>query len=189
MNRFLIPATVLLLVGIVLWLATRPEAAFQQMPEMPEFASDRAQSIEIAGGEVSSVRFRRSDAGWKLLTESGEEHHANKDAVLHLLNDLAAMQPIRVVTNNPEQHQKLMVGPKAIRVTVKDQHEVVLLEVMVGKQGSDLLSTYIRVTGQQAVLAVDRSLAWQVNRSLDGWQQHDLAPAESAASRGATDEQ
>lgn len=177
-------ALILSLVALVLWLASRPDAASQQMPEMAGFASDRAQSIEIAREESSTIRLKRSDAGWQLQADVGEWRAANSDAVSHLLNDLAAMKPIRVVTRNPAQHQKLKVGPKAVRVTLKDQHEVLLLEVLIGKQGSDLLSTYVRMAGQHEVLAVDRSLVWQVSRPLDGWQGSEPLQTESAADTG-----
>ena len=188
MNRFLILATVLLLLGMVLWLASRPDAASQQMPEIAGFVSDRVQTIEIAGGEASPIRFKRMGAGWQLLMNAGEWHDANGDAVSHLLNDLAAMKPIRVVTRNPEQHQRLKVGSKAIRVTLNDQHGVVLLEVLIGKQGSDLLSTYVRMAGQHEVLAVDRSLVWQVSRPLDGWQGREALPVEGVANSEASSE-
>lgn len=188
MNRFLMLALILSLVAIVLWLASRPDAASQKMPEITDFTSETVQSIEIAREEVPAIRLKRSNTKWQLLTNTGEMRAANGDAVSHLLNDLATMKPIRVVTRNPEQHQKLKVGPKAIRVTLKDQRDVVLLEVLVGKQGSDLLSTYVRMAGQHEVLAVDRSLVWQVSRPLDGWQGREALPVEGVANSEASRE-
>ncbi len=170
-------ALILSLAAIVIWLASRPDAAPQQMPELAGFATERVYSIEIMQRDASLLTLKRSREGWQLQLASGQESRADNDAVVHLLNDLAAMKPVRVVTRNPEQYEKLKVGPGAAKVTLQDQQESTLFEVLIGKQGSDLLSTYIRIAEQPEVLAVDRSLLWQLRRPVEGWR----AKVEAAA--------
>jgi len=177
-NRFLSLALILSLAGVVLWMALRPDAAPQRMPEIARFASQGVDSIEIR--DHSQIKLQRVESGWQLLIDSDVWRGADDEAVLHLLNDLAAMQPIRVVTRNPDQYEKLKVGLAATKVLLKDRQGKELFEVMIGKQGSDLLSTYIRFAGKAEVLAVDRSLLWQVKRPLEGWQARDVAPVEAA---------
>jgi hypothetical protein len=45
-----------------------------------------------------------------------------------------------------------------------------LLDLFIGKQGSDLISTYLRLADRPEVLAVDRTLLWQVRRPYQDWK-------------------
>jgi len=177
-NRFLSLVLILSLAGVVLWLASRPDAAPQRMPEITRFASQAVDTIEIT--DRSQMKLQHTDSGWQLLMGSGVWRAADEEAVSHLLDDLAAMQSIRVVTRNPDQYEKLKVGSAATKVILKDRQGKGIFEVLVGKQGSDLLSTYLRLAGKPEVLAVDRSLLWQVKRPLEGWQAREAVPVEAA---------
>ena len=179
MNRFLSLALILSLAGVVLWLALRPDSAPQRMPEIARFTSQAVDAIEIR--DDSQIELRRAESGWQLMIDSSVWSTADDEAVTHLLDDLAAMQPIRVVTRNADQYEKLNVGSKATKVILKDRQGRELFQVMIGKQGSDLLSTYIRLAGKPEVLAVDRSLLWQVKRPLEGWQAREAVQIETAA--------
>ena len=179
MNRFLSLALILSLAGVVLWLALRPDSAPQRMPEIARFASQAVDAIEIR--DDSQIKLRRAESGWQLMIDSSVWSTADDEAVTHLLDDLAAMQPIRVVTRNADQYEKLNVGSAATKVLLKDRQGRELFQVMIGKQGSDLLSTYIRLAGKPEVLAVDRSLLWQVKRPLEGWQAREAVQIEAAA--------
>lgn len=185
MNRFISLALVLSLTGVVIWLASRPDAAPQQMPQLAGFAVEKVHTIEIKG-HGPALTFSRNELGkgessWQLLAGPEKKVAADSEAVIHLLNDLAAMTPIRVVTRNPEQYERLKVGTETTEVTLKERQGAVLFAVLIGKQGSDLLSTYIRLADKPEVLAVDRSLVWQVHRPLDGWKAKEAAPVGAAS--------
>jgi hypothetical protein len=55
-------------------------------------------------------------------------------------------------------------------VLLKREHGDTLLELFIGKQGSDLISTYLRFADRPEVLAVDRTLLWQVRRPYEEWK-------------------
>lgn len=179
MNRYIPLVLILSLVGTVLWLASRPDSAPQRMPEIAGFAIDAVQSIEITHADSPPVKLQRIEGGWQVLSRSGQWRGAGSDAVSYLVDDLAAMAPLRVVTRNPEQYEKLKVGEGATKVTLKDQQGGLLFEVLIGKQGSDLLSTYLRLPDRPEVLAVNRSLVWQVSRPLDGWNANEGDPVDA----------
>ena len=168
------------LAGVVIWLASRPDAAPQKMPELAGFAVGTVHTIEIIQGDGLAVTLKRHDSDWQLQAGSGNESRADDEAVTHLLTDLASMKPVRVVTRNPNQYEKLKVGSGATKVTLKDQLGGVLFAVLIGKQGSDLLSTYIRIADKPEVLAVNRSLLWQVSRPLDGWKTNEADPVDAS---------
>jgi len=172
MKKNVFIAALLLLAGVALWLASRPESAPQQMPEMVRFDVDAVASIALVAGEGEKVMLSRSDGRWLLA----EGEPADEDAVSHLLNDLATMRVVRVVTRSFEHHERLQMDVRqASRVTLSDAGGKPLLELFIGKQGTDLISTYLRLADAPEVLAVDKALLWQVKRSYQGWQ----APTES----------
>ncbi|MDQ6955812.1 MAG: DUF4340 domain-containing protein [Mariprofundaceae bacterium] len=95
---------------------------------------------------------------------------AVQNAALRLLDDLAGMQVIRVVTRKHDYDADLGLLNRGVRVQCLDAQDVVLLDIRVGKQGSDLLSTYVRRAGNDAIVAVNRALVWQVRRSKKAWK-------------------
>jgi len=103
---------------------------------------------------------------------------AQQDAVHHLLDDLEAMQSGRVVTQK-RSHDAELGLQNAVHVLCQDASGKVLLDLEVGKQGSDLISTYVRRAGEDEVVAVNRSLVWQVQRRLSAWR--DKAPKAAEA--------
>jgi len=98
---------------------------------------------------------------------------AQQDAVYRLLDDLEGMQWVRVVTQK-RSHDAELGLEHAVHVLCQGASGKHLLDLEVGKQGSDLLSTYVRRVGEDEVIAVNRSLVWQVHRRLSSWR--DKAP-------------
>lgn len=167
MRKIVFLAVILLLAGAALWLASRPESAPQRMPEIPRFNSDTVGSITLAAGGEEKILLSRQDGRW--LLAKGEA--ADEEAVSHLLSDLATMRVLRVVTRNTGHYEKLQVDlQQASRVILGDTGGKPLLELFVGKQGTDLISTYLRLADAPEVLAVDKALLWQVKRSYQGWK-------------------
>jgi len=168
---------------VALWLASRPDAAYQQMPEMVRFKQGEITSITLARAGSPTLSLVRKDGQWYLSEEGAlgtdgraaaeaaveAPVEADEEAVEHLLHDLATMEIVRVVTRNPEQYEKLKVTAGSTGVLLTRDGEIVL-ELYVGKQGGDILSTYLRVNDWPEVVAVNKSLLWQVNRPFDGWR-------------------
>jgi len=94
---------------------------------------------------------------------------AQQDAVHHLLDNLERMQRVRTVTQK-RSHDTELGLEQAVHVLCQDVSGKHLLDLEVGKQGSDLLSTYVRRVGEDEVIAVNRSLVWQVQRRLSSWR-------------------
>jgi hypothetical protein len=172
LKKTVITASLLLLAGVVIWLASRPDSAPQSMPEMIRFNADAVYTMTLENRGEGTISLLRSGSGWKLEGEGaeGEQKDADADAVQHLLDDLASMKIIRVVTRNPEHYEKLRVSTGSVRVLLKREGGDTLLDLFIGKQGSDLISTYLRLADRPEVLAVDRTLLWQVRRPYQEWK-------------------
>lgn len=174
LKKTAIIVSLLFLAGVLVWLASKPDSAPQLMPEMVRFNPDEVYTLALINGGDVAVSLLRSDSGWKLKGEGleGENQNtnANADAVQHLLDDLASMNIVRVVTRNPGHYEKLRVTTGSVRVLLKREGGDTLLDLFIGKQGSDLISTYLRFADRPEVLAVDKTLLWQVRRPYRGWK-------------------
>ena len=172
LKKAAITVSLLFLAGVLVWLASRPDSAPHSMPEMVRFSPDEVYTLDLKSGGEVAVSLLRSDGGWKLTGEGleGETQDADADAVQQLLDDLASMKIVRVVTRNPGHYEKLRVTTGSVRVLLKREGGDTLLDLFIGKQGSDLISTYLRLADRPEVLAVDRTLLWQVRRPYQDWK-------------------
>lgn len=166
-------ATAAVLLGIAAWGLMRwaqPPEALQAMPAWPAVVPAKIADIVLraTGPTATEVHLVRRGKGWQVQLGQGWQE-ADDQAVTDMLGTLASMRPDRVVTRNPAHDAELRVTDAADRITLKDAHGVVILDLLVGKPGPDLVSTYVRLAGNPAVLSVDRSLDWQVRRPAAAW--------------------
>lgn len=167
-----------LLTGWVLWQQSRPSSAPQALPELPSFAADAVAAIDIDNPGKTSVHLKKQADGWYLVPGAGndtgtssEPVRAATDAVEHLLADLAAMRPVRVVSHKPEHYARLGVDEHGgTHLRLLDAGNQPLLDAYIGKPATDLVTTYLRLASGDAAVTVNRSLSWQVRRMPDAWK-------------------
>lgn len=178
---------IVLLLGIASWGVMRwaqPPEALQAMPAWPAVAPEKAADIVLyaSGPSPSRVHLARREGHWQ-VQDGKDWKDADGQAVDDMLGTLASMRPDRMVTKNPDHYADLRVTDGTDRITVKGEAGATMLDLLVGKPGPDLVSTYVRLAGHPEVLSVDRSLGWQVRRSLDDWLKkppHQAVPAKPA---------
>jgi len=165
MNKIVWVALLLAGFGIVVWMVQKPMGHMQSMPAWSKIGMENIVKIGIqkTGNEPISMYLKQG----KWHVSNGDL--AVQDAVLRLLHDATAMQPIRVVTRNHDHDAGLGFLGRAIRLQCWDGQGAMVVDIRVGKQGSDLISTYIRRAGDAAVIAVDKALVWQLSRSQQAW--------------------
>ncbi len=174
MKRYLaLIAVIVLAAGAAWWQAQRPERALDAdsaavLRGWPQLAQDRIRQVEIRHAGVQ-VLLKRGDSGWLVRDRYGDVA-ANGDLVDRLLRDLVEMRPVRVVTRNPDYFDRFRLGKEADRLVLRDADGQALLDLLVGKPGSDLISTTVRRAGENSVMTVDRSLGWQVGRKPAQWR-------------------
>jgi len=157
----------LVLLGLVLWLWQKPTGQAQSMQTWPTIAVAKIAEVRIQQVTGGNITLRLKHDKWYV----GNDTEAVQDAVLHLLDDLSAMQVIRVVSRSHAHDAELGFLKRAVTVRCMDAQGAILLDLEVGKQGSDLLSTYVRKAGDDAIVAVNKALLWQLRRSQNAWQQ------------------
>ncbi len=165
MKRLGLWAILFMLISWSAWQFMRPVNA----PKLVLKALDtgKIHSITLASEHRPTVRLEKQKNKWVLTGMSIVP--ANNESVQHLLDNLASMHIIRVVTHTHAHDHELGMN-KGTQLTLLDNAGNRLLDLIVGKQGSDLISTYVRIGQSPEVLAVDKALVWQVSRGRNAWK-------------------
>jgi len=171
----------LALAGWAAWRLAQPErstlaGAALQLPRAADVAT-----VEIRPAKGEPVRLRRQNGGWQVRVKD-RWVAARGELADRLLRDLTRMRVSRVVARD-DTHDAALGLNKGERVRLADAAGKTLLDVTVGRQGEDLLSTYARIRGRPEALAVDRTLVWQVRRPLNDWVDESRAKETKAAAK------
>ena len=167
--KLVVIAVFFMLLGLFMYLK-QPVSQSQDMPAWQTIQPDDVAKIVIQSASSPSVTLVEKQGVWYVQDKHHQMVKANRSAVLRLRDDLADMQPIRLVAHGHAHDAALGFSPADVHVRCLNQQAKVLLDMMVGKQGSDLLSTYIRRVGEDAIFAVDKVLLWQLKRTKASWK-------------------
>ena len=175
---------VLIATGVFFWKHEEPVSAPQQMAAWQTLDASRVSTLSIQKNGEPAIELHRQGNQWMIAGKA-----ADAQAVQRLLNDLSAMRPVRIVTRKRDHDALLGLDAHAITVKLTDAAGKPLLHATIGKQGANLISTYLRLQGEDVVYAVNKPLVWQLNRSATAWGKTVPHPAitASAADAYATD--
>jgi len=167
LKRLALWAVLLLLIGWSAWQFSQPALAPQVHEPLKTPDISKVAAIELAPISGPVIRLKKKEKKWMLVGKP--DVPANEESVRHLLNNLANMRVVRVVTHT-HTHDDALGMNRGTKLILLDQTDTVLFTLTVGKQGSDLISTYVRIGQAPEVLAVDKSFVWQVKRDLNAWK-------------------
>ena len=154
---------------VLLVILQRPISQPQDMAEWPQIEEHAVMGMVLRLTAENTIELIHKQGVWYLKDGS----LANQDAALRLRYDLAHMRPIRMLTRGHKHDAELGFSASAIQVQCLDAQGHVLLDIAVGKQGSDLLSTYVRRTEDDVIYAMDKLLLWQLKRTKKAWKSVD----------------
>jgi len=157
---------VALIAGVV--VQQQPAATLQALPELPKFSVKDVVSFEIKMNAKNGIKAVREGETW-LLSEADQPTAIKTAEVDRLLSDLSNMQPKRVASHKPEHHARFSVTDGDASVVLRNKAGETILHLMVGKPATDLVSTYVRLAGEDTVITVDKTLTWQVKRTDEAW--------------------
>ncbi len=166
--------------GWFFWQQEDDHRAPQAMNAWQTVDTARATRVEIRNNAEEPVILTRQGEQWML----GGAKPADGQAVQRLLDDLARMRPTRVVTRKREHDAELGLDAKGTHIVLKDAGGETLFDAIIGKQGANLVSTYLRLQGQDVVYAMDKALVWQVRRPARGWEKVNQTPVATKAKPG-----
>ncbi|MDQ6976338.1 MAG: DUF4340 domain-containing protein [Mariprofundaceae bacterium] len=170
--KYIILAIMMLATATVFFFQKSDISEIQQKIPIwsPIEVSDVA-TIKITMAAKETIVIHWAAGEWQLNDHVKADH----EAVERLLKDLAEMRPVRVVTRKHKHDEKLRLDAKSgVHLLLLDAADRDIFNAMVGKQGANLLSTYLRLQGSDVVIAMDKSLNWQVYRSIHDWEETTL---------------
>jgi len=181
MRRYLaIMAVIVVTAGLAWQHSQQPSSAVDAtsqrlLQQWPQITAAAVESITIRHNGTTTELHRNARA-WMVTDQYGSAT-ANEDLVAQLLKSVTDMRPQRVISSNTNNFARFRVTDNgADRLTLKGEKEVVLLDIWVGKAGVDLISTTIRQVGANAMINVNRSLAWQLGKPAASWKKIDPHP-------------
>ena len=174
--RFKITLTlvaILIILGITAYLFERGEVREQQgaSPKaviFPVFKTEQAAAIEIKtrGKTVSLIK----KDNW-MVALNGDYYPADKGEVENIFKTLNNMQRENVVSTDPNKYPLFELDPvNGVEVKISRSDHTPLAHFFVGKNGPDLISTYIRIGGEKDVLLLSGMIKPAFDKELKDWR-------------------
>ncbi|MDX8413062.1 MAG: DUF4340 domain-containing protein [Mariprofundales bacterium] len=181
MRRYLAIVAVIVVAAVLAWQQSQQPSSAVDAPsqrllqQWPQITPAAITSITIRHNSAT-IDLHRNAHAWMVADQYGSAA-ANEALVAQLLKSVTNMRPQRVVSSNPNNFARFRVTDNgADRLTLKGDKSAVLLDIWVGKAGVDLISTTIRQVGANAIINVNRSLAWQLGKPAASWRKDDQHP-------------
>jgi len=171
-KQMIVAVFIIALGALFFWQKEDTSQAQQQMPAWTTIDAKKINSMELRQAGEAPIVLKRSGTQWLV-----GGNPADVNAVKRLLQDLSSMQPVRVVTRKRSHDADLGLDAQGVSILLSDSAGKHLLDATLGKQGADLLTTYLRLKGSDVVLAMNKALNWQIHRSADAWKQAPPAQA------------
>lgn len=170
-GRLTIAIFALVVLGGAIWLSSNERnAQVLDVAPLPSLPPTEVRAVEIDVPGRRPLHFRRNKGQWQLVERASRAVDAQ--AMGALLRDLGTMRPLRTVAMGAQYDERLGLD-KAHRLLVRlEGAQGQRIAFAIGKQGRDLTSTFLRPVGWHKVVAVDKVLRWQLQRTPDAW----LAP-------------
>ncbi len=156
----------------------------------PGFDSDRVEAVEVSR-LLDGARLRRDGERWLvsdmltplrdnlIIKESGRRpgerwHRADRTRVTSALGSFGGLPPGVVVSAKEENRRLYQVDATGLRVKLIDKAGKTIEDVIIGKNGPDMASSYIRRTDGDEVYLVGRALAGVFSPNASDWRDHRL---------------
>ena len=172
-KKMLFLAVVLAALAALYFISEQTAAKKERKTELPlaaGFDASRAAAITITAPGKAAVALKKHGDAWK-LTAGDTTYGADTAAVTSLLEQIGKMKSATVVSRNPKNFESFDVSDeKAVDVKIEDAGQKVSAHVLLGKNGPDIFSTYVRAKDAGTVYLVPGILKNMADRELKDWR-------------------
>jgi hypothetical protein len=138
-------------------------------PLYPNFTAEEVARISMQKDDKRVELRKDADGMWRVVTEG--DYKADENLVDKILEEIPKFHTRDLVSRNPEKQETFQVTDSlATRVTLENARGDTIVDVYIGKQGPDFMSTYVRPVGDDRVLLVPRYLRTTFNLDRDTWR-------------------
>lgn len=190
MRRLGLFALVFIVLAALYWLMESPaQRRTTQEPGglLSGFKPAELERITITSPAKSAVVLQLSGTDWQVSTpEDTTSYAADSSAVQALLDALAALTTVSMVSHNPGRHALYEVSPETgLRVEALDSAGRTAA-VLIGKNGPNIFSTFVRAADSDNVYLVDGILQGTANKTLNEWRDKTVFKLDPALVRAYT---
>lgn len=204
MKRSYIILICALLVAVIVWLVERPDrfdvGDFESFILYPNLAGSDLSKIEVEH-LISGSRLQKDGNEWfvsEIETEMSRQlkdesiggrpaadtkYKADVEKISDVLEKLSQLKTLSLVSSNPEKRSVYGVGELAKRVKLFDNSGAILADLLIGKSGTEVFSTYVRINGKDDVFLVESHIGATIPADIMSWRDKtiwDIAPDEIA---------
>lgn len=190
MKRSLFYLGIVIVIAFLAWFIERPDlSSVSDVNDeliLPDFNADQVTRIEIEQ-LVSGVQLERREGIWhvapfvtKLGRELAEKEKreikdvewfvADEARIHHALGVFGDLSRGLVVSSNPENQNLYNVGVAGLTIRLFGPEGKRLIALIIGKNGPDLVTQYVRRDGENDVLLVDRTLTGIFSIAAEDWK-------------------
>jgi len=174
MRRLSLFALIFITLAGLYWLLERPvqQRSRESAQLFAGFDPAAAARITITAPDKGTLVLQRSGGLWQ-VSSSGQEaaYAADTQAVQALLDTLASLATGSRVSRTPGRHALYEVDQaKGLRVEALDSTGRAAAAVVIGKNGPNIFSTFVRASGSDEVYLVDGILQARASKTLSEWR-------------------
>jgi hypothetical protein len=141
-----------------------------ELPLTAGFDASRAAGITITAPGKAAVVLKKHGGSWD-ITVGDRTFSADAAAVTSLLEQIGTLKSATVASRNPKNFESFDVSDgKAVDVKIEDAGQKVFAHVLLGKNGPDIFSTYVRAKDAGIVYLVPGILKNMADRELKDWR-------------------
>lgn len=195
MKKSYIILIVAVIIAAAVWLIERPDRSpvvnFEPFILYPNIDGSTISVIEIEH-LINGSRLKKSGDEWKVSPvitdmakqimekEGGDgvaletEFKADSKKVFDIIEKLKNLQAKSLASMNPEKQSIYQVGGLAKHIKLFDANGGKIADLYIGKEGSDMFTTYVRRDGEDEVYLVGEHIGATVPSDVMGWRDREI---------------
>jgi len=144
------------------------------------FEKGSVAEILITYPEKDDFLLQKQNSDWKVMCK-GVTYPGDAAPITLLLDTVADMQQGSIVSKNPKNFDPMEVTEeKGIDVRISNFSNKTIAHLLIGKNGPDLFTTYVRINNENRVLLVDGLLSPVFDKQLYDWRDKTIFSLNSA---------
>jgi len=174
MRRLSLFAIIFIVMAGLYWFLEGPKIKdADQGPNhlLSNFSPADVHRINITSSDSDPIVLQKTDGEWQVETGQGASYAADSSAIQELIESLTELKTNSMVSRKPDRHALYEVSPETgLQVETLDHKQRTLAEVLIGKSGPNIFSTYVRAADKNEVYLVDGILQNKISKTLNEWR-------------------
>jgi hypothetical protein len=173
MRRLSLFAIIFIVMAALYWFLEGPQtkdAGREPGNLLSGLDSAHVERINISSARSGSIVLKRADKGWQVAADHKTFYCADSAAVEALIKSLATIKTGTIVSQNSSRHALYEVSPATGLQVEALGRGGTLANVLIGKSGPNIFSTYVRDADKDDVYLVDGILQNATSKSLNEWR-------------------